>query len=229
MARGDDASGEARGRRSRGAPAPEPPAAAPLEALPSEPPYVAPRFVTVALLAFALVGAGTFAAEGVAGARVGQGRLAERLLGVDVRAEYPRGFSLPAMTGGQVSLDQLRGKVVFINFWATWCPPCVEEMPSMRRLHDKLARDPRFVMLAVSTDEDWDVVRRFFATSPPGFQVLLDRQGAVAKQYGTEKFPETYVVVDGELVGYIVGPRDWDTWYAEAYLRSLLEHGGLRG
>lgn len=97
----------------------------------------------------------------------------------------------------------------------------------MRRLHEKLRADPKFTLLAVSTDESWTPVRAFFGEPAPEFAVLLDKGGAVARQYGTEKFPETYVLVDGQLVGHIVGPRDWDTWYAEAYLRSLLTHGRL--
>jgi thiol-disulfide isomerase/thioredoxin/glutaredoxin len=199
-----------------------------VQALPARADFVPPRAVILALSLLAAVGFSWFVSQGLADARVGRGRLAEKLLGVEPRSELPRGFELPAMKGGEIRLDQLRDKVVFINFWATWCPPCVEEMPSLRRLEERLSKDPRFVMLAVSADEDWPVVRQFFSREPPRFQVLLDKQGAIAKQYGTEKFPETYVVVNGELVGYIIGPRDWDTWYAEEYLRSLLAHGKLR-
>ena len=62
----------------------------------------------------------------------------------------------------KISLRDLRGKIVVLNFWATWCPPCVEEMPSLLRLQAKLKDDPRFVLLAVSTDEGWEPVRKFF-------------------------------------------------------------------
>src|SRR5204863_8336957 len=102
------------------------------------------------------------------------------------------------------------GKVVFINFWATWCPPCVEEMPSLVRLHAKLKDDPRFALLAVSTDDGWEPVQKFFGGKPPAMTVLLDPKGTIAHEYGTTKFPETYIVVGGKVRGFILGPRDWD-------------------
>ncbi len=181
-----------------------------------------PLPVRVAIVLAVLVGAGYFIQDGIAAARTGRGRLARSLLKVEARNEAPPSFTLERMRGGQAaSEDQFRGRVVFINFWATWCPPCVEEMPSMLRLKEKMRDEPRFDMLAISTDEAWAPVRKFFERAPP-FEVLLDKEGDLARRYGTEKFPETYVVVDGRLVGYIIGPRDWDTWYAEAYLRALV-------
>lgn len=186
-------------------------------------PYIPARGVTLALVAVTLAGVGYFVAEGIASARVGKGELAATLLRVEARAEPPLAFELSTLKGAKVSLDQYRDKVVFVNFWATWCPPCVEEMPSMRRLQSKLAGDDRFVMLAVSADDEWDPVRTFFKDGAPPFDVLLDPGGDIAKKYGTTKFPETYILVDGQIVGFILGPRDWDTWYAEAYLRSLLD------
>lgn len=201
--------------------APPPPSNVPVEELATEP-YVPPRGVTLGLLAATIVAAGYFAAEGVARARIGEGEIASTLLRVEARAEPPQGFELSSLKGEKISLDAYRDKVVFINFWATWCPPCVEEMPSMRRLSQKFADDPRFVMLAVSADDEWAPVRTFFEDDKPPFDVLLDAGGDLAKKYGTEKFPETYVLVDGKIVGFIMGPRDWDTWYAESYLRSLL-------
>lgn len=95
----------------------------------------------------------------------------------------------------------------------------------MKRFYRRMKDDPRFVMLAVSADEDWAPVRKFFEKEPPPFPVLLDKSGELAKKYGTEKFPETYVVIDGRIVGYIVGPRDWDAWYAEAYAKGVMDHG----
>lgn len=203
---------------------------APPEPIPSGPaleelavaPFVPPKAVTLLLVAAALGGVAYFGAQGLQAAKSGEGKLAGTLLRVQARNERPEAFELSNLQGEKVSLASLKGKVVFVNFWATWCPPCVEEMPSMRRLREKFADDDRFVMLAISADEGWEPVRKFFATDKPPFPVLLDANGALAKKYGTEKFPETYVIIDGKLVGYIVGPRDWDAWYAEAYLRALL-------
>jgi thiol-disulfide isomerase/thioredoxin len=210
-------------RRSEGgeAAAPEAPVLEALEEL-APPPYVPPQPVTLGLVALTLAGVAYFASQGVEAARTSDGRVSTALLNVEVRDERPPPFKLKDYNGKEVSLDDFRDKVVFLNFWATWCPPCVEEMPSMRRLQAKLAGDPRFVMLAVSTDDDWDVVRKFFADEAPPFPVLLDPGGAVARQYGTEKFPETYVIKNGKVVGFIMAGRDWDHWYAEAYLRGLL-------
>lgn len=92
----------------------------------------------------------------------------------------------------------------------------------MIRLNDKLAKDPRFVLLAVSADESWEPVRKFFGEQAPRFTVLLDAKGELARKYGTTMFPETYVVKGGKIVGFIEGPRKWDEWYAEQYLRELL-------
>lgn len=199
--------------------------AAPAEAAPAPPPapFVPPKVLTVALLALALGGAGYFVSEGLATARGAEGALASKLLNVVSKNETPPSFDLPGYDGKKMGLADVQGKVVFLNFWATWCPPCVEEMPSMKRLQARMADDPNFSMVTISTDEEWAEVRQFFEGDAPPFPVLLDPGGDLAKRYGTEKFPETYVLVDGRLVGHIVGPRDWDHWYAEAYLRGLLK------
>jgi len=147
-------------------------------------------------------------------------------------------IDLVTMDGRPFSLASLRGKVVFVNFWATWCPPCREEMPSMVQLGRELAaRYPgRFEMVAVSVDDTWDPVREFLGGPPylgkPGVTVLLDpNQVATRAYYCTArggrcpdlKFPESYIVdASGRLVAYVVGPRDWSDPAARAFLESLL-------
>jgi thiol-disulfide isomerase/thioredoxin len=185
------------------------------------PPYVLPRTATALLLAATFAGFAYFVVQGVVEAREGNGKLAGKLLRIEDRRNAPVPFNLEALTGGKVSLDQFRDKTVFLNFWATWCPPCIEEMPSMLRLGERMKNDPNFVMLAVSADDTWDPVRKFFAKGSPPFTVLLDAKGEIAKQYGTTMFPETYIVENGRIVAFIEGPRDWDKWYAEEYLRSF--------
>ena len=181
-----------------------------------------PIFV-VFLVVLTLGAAGWFVAEGLAATRSGPERLSRALLDVAPRTTAPIDFELERMDGETVRLADLRDKTVFLNFWATWCPPCVEEMPSLRRLYAAFEDDPRFAFLAVSTDASWSEVRTFFADDPAPFPVLLDPEGAVARQYGTTKFPETYVLQDGRIVGHIIGPRDWDRWFAEGWLREVLE------
>jgi thiol-disulfide isomerase/thioredoxin len=145
---------------------------------------------------------------------------------------------LAALDGTRVSLADLRGQVVFLNFWATWCPPCREEMPSMVALGQQLAkRHPgKFRMLAVSVDEAWDPVKEYFAAPPfggppSGLTVLLDQDASLARSYYCAargvcpdmKFPETYIVdKTGRLVGFVVGPRDWSQPAAQEYLERLI-------
>ena len=210
-------------KKANGAERPSPAESTPRAEAPSA--KRVPWGAKAAVLATVVLGVGFFISRGIAEANYGRGRLARALLNVVPRDEPPIPFNLEKFDGAKVLSDQrFRGKVVFVNFWATWCPPCVEEMPSMLRLSAKMKDDPRFDMVAISTDEGWDPVKKFFEQPPP-FDVLLDKEGKLAKKYGTDKFPETYIVVDGRLVGHIIGPRDWDTWYAEAYLRAITEHG----
>ncbi|MBI4819527.1 MAG: TlpA family protein disulfide reductase [Deltaproteobacteria bacterium] len=181
-----------------------------------------PSSLLKATLVLATFGAAAyFTSVGFADASVGRGRLAGKLLKVEARNQNPLPFTLESMSGGKVALSDFAGKVIFLNFWATWCPPCLEEMPSMRRLESRL-RGKNIVMLAVSADESWDPVKKMFETDPPPFKVLLDPSGELAKQYGTTMFPETYVIKDGRIIGFIEGPRDWDDWFADVYLDAVV-------
>jgi len=162
--------------------------------------------------------------------------------GIDAaRGDDAPAFELATQDGKRVSLASLRGRVVFLNFWATWCPPCREEMPSMMALGRELeARHPgKFQMLAVSVDEGWDPIRAFFAAPQYGgttapLTVVLDRpdQATTLAYYcaarggcpGEYKFPESYIVDSGgRLVAYVVGPRDWSDPRPRAYLERLLQ------
>jgi thiol-disulfide isomerase/thioredoxin len=168
-------------------------------------------------------------------------RSAVEEFGVD-RARDPSApapaIELAALDGSRFSLASARGQVVFVNFCATWCPPCREEMPSMLRLaRDLEARYPgRFKMVAVSVDEDLAAVRAYFGAppfsgAPAGVTIAHDPDQAVTKAYYCTargscpdlKFPETYIVDKaGRLVAYVVGPRDWDHPGARQLLEALL-------
>lgn len=138
--------------------------------------------------------------------------------------------------GGRFSLAAAKGQLVFINFWATWCPPCRDELPSMISLGQELsARYPgRFKMVAVSVDDDWETVVNFFRGPPPAW-LTVARDGAqdATRAYycaarghcpDSFKFPETYIVDGaGRLVAYVVGPRDWNSPAIRRYLERLLE------
>jgi thiol-disulfide isomerase/thioredoxin len=140
--------------------------------------------------------------------------------------------------GKSVELSKLRGKVLFVNFWATWCPPCIEEMPSMLKLGKELsAKHPgRFQMVAVSGDDDWQLVKAYFSKNfggmPKEIAVYRDADTSAAKAYYCAargycpdvKFPETYVVdPKGKIVGIAVGPRNWDDPQARPWLEALLK------
>jgi cytochrome c biogenesis protein CcmG/thiol:disulfide interchange protein DsbE len=156
--------------------------------------------------------------------------LALILMGEEVPAPLARGvtapgFELPTPDGnGRISLDSLRGQVVLVNFWATWCKPCEDEMPAMERLYQSL-RDEGFEMLAVSVDEDPAVVSAFRKRLRLSFPILMDPTQVVARRYQTTGFPET-VLVDqrGIVVERYVGPRDWD---APVYEERIRARGGL--
>jgi peroxiredoxin len=131
-------------------------------------------------------------------------------------------FQLEDTEGNQVSLSALRGKVVLVNFWATWCPPCIEEMPSMGRLNEVMAGDD-FVMLAVNTEENGrNVVAAFLKKTPYTFPILYDDQGVVQKLYGVFKFPESFIIgKDGIVAEKIIGPLDWSSPKTIAYFQGL--------
>jgi peroxiredoxin len=131
-------------------------------------------------------------------------------------------FTLKDYAGREVSLSSLRGQVVLVNFWATWCKTCVVEMPSMEKLAVNMKGKP-FRLLAVSVDEDWPAVRQFFSGGTQ-LQVLLDSQRDIPKKYGTEKFPESFLVDrDGNVRYYVISDRDWSRPEVGACIDSLLD------
>lgn len=121
----------------------------------------------------------------------------------------PPDFTLPTLDGKDVSLSDYRGKIVFLNFWATWCPPCKRETPSMEQLYQKF-KDQDFVMLAVDLKENKETVEKFMTANKLTFPVLLDTKGRVGNAYVVIKIPTTYLIGrKGEVLGKIEGGRDW--------------------
>ena len=119
-------------------------------------------------------------------------------------------FNIQDIDGTQYRLSDYRGKVVVLNFWATWCPPCREEMPSMNRAHKKLAND-NVVILAINVGEDEDTIFEFTGNYPVDFPLLMDRDGAVIKRYPVMGLPTTYIISPTGMVTHrTVGGRAWD-------------------
>jgi thiol-disulfide isomerase/thioredoxin len=121
-----------------------------------------------------------------------------------------------------VSLAGLRGKVVLVNFWATWCPPCIEEMPSMEKLNEVMAGGD-FVMLAINTEQNGrSLVPEFLKKSPYTFPILYDDKGVAQQLYGVYKFPESFIVgKDGTVVEKIIGPLNWSSPETIKFLKNL--------
>ena len=131
-------------------------------------------------------------------------------------------FTLDLLSGGETALSDYRGKVVFLNFWATWCPPCREEMPSMQTLYDELA-DEGLEMLAVNVLEDAETARGFIEEEGFTYPVLLDTNGRVMIRYGVRAYPTTYIVDrEGNVLGVRPGFHDWGTDAMVASVRELL-------
>lgn len=119
-------------------------------------------------------------------------------------------FDIPDLNGARTVLKNYRGSFVFLNFWATWCPPCREEMPAMEQLQHEL-EDTIFQILAVSVQEDPRTVQRFIDEIGTTFPVLLDRSGQVSRSYGVRGLPTSYFIApDGTVAGLLVGILEWD-------------------
>jgi thiol-disulfide isomerase/thioredoxin len=113
---------------------------------------------------------------------------------------------------------------VVVNFWATWCPPCRDEMPSMEMLNRRFQQKGLNVkLLAVSVDEDWREVNRFFGETKPTFTVLWDKDKRSSTAYSTHKYPETYIIApDGRVAAKFTGPRDWYNQATVQYFDDLV-------
>jgi peroxiredoxin len=137
-------------------------------------------------------------------------------------------FTAQAHNGQAVSLSAYRGKVVFLNFWATWCDTCREEMPSMDQLQRTFG-DKDFVVLAVASDDSWDKVRAYFKRGT-AMTVLLDpppedeTAAAIANRFGTRQLPETYIIDrEGNIRYYFVSTRNWMDRRALSCIKALIE------
>lgn len=121
--------------------------------------------------------------------------------------------------GASGHIDDARGGVVVLHFWATWCPPCVAELPGLL----EMGRDADVRVIAVSLDDDWDVVRKFFGGVIPT-EVVRAPANDVAKAYGVSILPETWIVdADGSVRLRIAGERDWRTQAARVTLREAID------
>jgi peroxiredoxin len=133
-------------------------------------------------------------------------------------------FTLPGLNGNLVSLADYRGKAVLLNIWATWCPPCVAEMPSMEKLYQTMKGED-FDIVAVSIDESGaEAVAAFMEKYKLNFTVLTDPKGTLKYKYQTTGIPESYIIdKNGTIVEKIIGPRDWAAPEAVRILQELAQ------
>jgi len=121
----------------------------------------------------------------------------------------------------KITLSELRGKVVVLNFWATWCAPCVEELPSLVNLQQKM-RNKGITVLAVSVDQDESLYRRFVQDHNVNLLTVRDANQKSNNLYGTFKFPETYIIDrNGVMRRKFIGPVDWATPEVVDFLSKL--------
>ena len=168
----------------------------------------------------------------------GTPRVAAPMAGDEIKPQAPRGgellrpypgerqapaLELPTLDGKQVDLKDLRGKVVLVNFWATWCPPCVEEIPSLQRLYAR-TRAQGLEILAVDVGEDEATMRAFLADKPIDFPVLMDTEGSALKRWGVHAFPTTLILDRQHRIRYAVfGAFAWDSEEVLTALKPLLK------
>lgn len=125
--------------------------------------------------------------------------------------------------GRTLALGDLEGRVVLVNFWATWCEPCESEMPAMERLYQSLPRD-RFELVAVAIDDEEDVVQAFQDEYRLSFPIVLDLDQSVYQTYQTMGVPESLLIdAEGRIIERYVGPREWDAVEYQARIRDVLE------
>lgn len=132
-------------------------------------------------------------------------------------------FTLQGEDGKTYRLSDYRGKVVVLNFWATWCPPCRYEMPSMERAYGKL-KGEKIALLAINVGETEDQVFEFTGKYPVTFPLLLDTEGAIVPRYPVIALPTTFVIDPRGMVTHrAVGGREWDDEQLLAQLRRFLK------
>jgi len=133
-------------------------------------------------------------------------------------------FTFPGLDGKKVSLNDFKGKVVFVNIWATWCPPCREEMPSMEKLYQEL-KGKDFEILAVSIDAlGATAVAPFMKEYKLISPALLDPEGTIKNLHGTTGVPESFVIgKEGIIEEIVIGPRDWATPEVFRFLRNMIQ------
>ncbi len=133
----------------------------------------------------------------------------------------PVEIALKNVNGRDVRLSDFRGKIVFLNFWTTWCPTCRIEMPSMEKLHQKF-KDKDFALVSINLQESASQVKAFFKDYQLTFTALLDSDGEVGIRFRINAIPTTFILdKKGQIIAKAVGPREWDSKKSIALFEHL--------
>lgn len=134
-------------------------------------------------------------------------------------------FSVTTLDGKQLTLASFRGKVLVLNFWATWCPPCIDEVPGLKALQAEFP-NRKVEILAISVDTNPAAVQRFVQTFQLNYAVARDGSWGIAHRYGTKKLPETYIIdPEGNLARKVVSEADWKSPQLRRILSDLTQRG----
>ncbi|MBI4377647.1 MAG: TlpA family protein disulfide reductase [Nitrospinae bacterium] len=133
-------------------------------------------------------------------------------------------FTLMTLDNKKVALKDLRGKYVFLNFWATWCGPCKDEMPSMEKLYQRFKTRKNFEMLAISIDKgSAETVNKYISGNRFTFTILLDTNNRVASEYSVTGIPTTYLIdPQGFIINKAIGARDWEHKETIEFFENIL-------
>ena len=130
-------------------------------------------------------------------------------------------FSIVTDQGKRVTPTSFGGKVLVLNFWASWCQPCVEEIPSLNQFQRRFA-DDGVVVVAVSVDKNAQHYKNFLSHIPVSFETMRDANADVSTEYGTFVYPETYIIKNGTVVRKFVGAENWVDDNVTQYVKGLL-------
>jgi thiol-disulfide isomerase/thioredoxin len=142
-------------------------------------------------------------------------------------AEDPVKINLKDMNGKYTGISDFKGKIVFLNFWTTWCPTCRIEMPSMEKLYQKL-KNKDFAMVTINLQESASQVKSFFEEFKLTFTALLDSTGEIGALFGIRAIPTTYILdKSGRIIGQVIGPREWDSKASITLFENLIDNDAV--
>jgi peroxiredoxin len=144
---------------------------------------------------------------------------------VEVPSTYIEAHDFPMrlLDGRELQLNQLQGRFVLLNFWATWCAPCLKEMPDMDALQDTVGTE-QLTVLAVSMGETEERVRKFLKMHGFGFPIVADTEMSIVQIYGVKNIPITYLIdPQGVILGRALGPREWNRKAFQDFIQQRVQ------